>query len=187
MEGGKVRKWWEDFFFATPLFFPVGQQKFPGQKSQGALCPPCPPGQCPPETSDCEISADLPEKERRGKEKRENGAEKKENLKMAGGKIENGRRKSYKMMRGLFFFFFFFFFHFSKPLEFVLGLPRMGIFYREKSISGREKKSGEMTLPPLKNVPLTPLHPAAILLHSKRSVDQTEAYWNNTVIWWWWE
>ena len=41
-------------------------------------------------------------------------------------KIENGRRKSYKMRKGcfflLFFFFFFFFFfafHFSKPVKFV--------------------------------------------------------------------
>ena len=32
--------------FSLPLFFPVGQQKFPDQKSLGALCPPAPPPAC---------------------------------------------------------------------------------------------------------------------------------------------
>ena len=60
----------------------------------------------PPETSDREISADLPGKERQGG-KRENGVEKKENRKREGGKLNMEWRKSYKMRRGLFFFFFF--------------------------------------------------------------------------------
>ena len=65
-------------------------------------------------------------------------------------KIENGRRKSCKMRRGLFFPFFFFFFflvHFSKLLQFVLGLPKWGIFYREKTFHAGGKKSGKMILP----------------------------------------
>ena len=56
----------------------------------------------PPQTSDREISADLPGKERKGK--RENG-EKEGKLKKGRWKIENVRRKSYKMRRGDFFFF----------------------------------------------------------------------------------
>ena len=51
---------------------------------------------------------------------------------------------------------FLFFFHFSKPLKFVLGLPN-GNFLPGNSISHQEKKSGKMTLPPLKNIPLMPL------------------------------
>ena len=36
------------------------------------------------------------------------------------------------------------------------NFPR-GIFYREKAFHAGRKKSGKMTLPPLKNIPLTPL------------------------------
>ena len=46
-------------------------------------------------------------------------------------------------------------FHFSKRLTFVLG-PKMGIFYREK-VFHAGKKLGKVTLPPQKNIPLTPL------------------------------
>ena len=48
---------------------------------------------------------------------------KKKKKKKGKWKIENGRGKSYKMRRGPFFFFSFPF-HFSKPLKFVLGLPK---------------------------------------------------------------
>ena len=66
------------------------------------------------------------------------------------------------MRRGpFFFFFFFFFFHFSKPLKFVLG-PRFWVYQNGNFVPGkrmlrREKKSGKITLPPLKNIPLTSL------------------------------
>ena len=60
---------------------------------------------------------------------------------------------------GFFFFFFpssFFAFHFSKPLKFVLGLPKWKFSTGEKHFT-LGKKSGKMTLPPLKNIPLMPL------------------------------
>ena len=78
---------------------------------------------CPPGTSHREISADLPGKKRQGK-KGKLRKKKKENKKREGGKSKNERRKSSKLRRGLFFFFFFFAFHFSKPLKFVLGVPK---------------------------------------------------------------
>ena len=83
----------------------------------------------PPKTSDWEISADLPGKERqgeKGKWSRKEGKSKKGRW-----KIENGR-KSYKMRRGPFFSF-----HFWKPLKFVLGLPKWEF--------STGKKSGKMT------------------------------------------
>ena len=111
-----------------------------------------------PETSDREISSDLlPGKKRQGK--RENVGEKKENQKREGG---NGRRKSYKKTtKGPFFFFFlvclfFFAFHFSKRLKFVLGPPKWKFSTGKKHFMPG-KKSGKMTLPPRKNMPVTPL------------------------------
>ena len=57
----------------------------------------------PPETSDREISADLSEK--RGKENMENGAERKENLKIEGEKFKmEGGKVLTKNEWGLFFF-----------------------------------------------------------------------------------
>ena len=68
-------------------------------------------------------------------------------------KIENGRRKNYKMRRGFFFIIFFFYyyslfflfyfiylfiylfifsFHLSKPLKFILGLPKWEFSTRKK-------------------------------------------------------
>ena len=52
-------------------------------------------------------------------------------------------------------FFFFFAFHFSKPLKFVLGLPKWKFSTRKKHFM-LGKKSGKMTLPPLKNIPVMP-------------------------------
>ena len=63
---------------------------------------------CPPETSDREISADLPRKRRQGKKEKGQKLRRKEGKVKGKGKIENGRWKSYKMSRGPFFFFFFF-------------------------------------------------------------------------------
>ena len=88
--------------------------------------------------------------EKRGKEKRKNEAEKKENW-------ESGKFKVTKWGEDLFFFFFFFCaFPFWKPLKFVLGLPKMEFSTRKKHYA-LGKKSGIMTLPPLKNIPLTSL------------------------------
>ena len=36
--------------FSLPSFFPMRQQKFPGQKTVGAICPPAPPPPPPPVT-----------------------------------------------------------------------------------------------------------------------------------------
>ena len=63
--------------------------------------------ECPPKTSDREISDNQLGKERQGRKgkcSREEGK-----LKKGRWKIENGRRKSYKIRRRPFFFFFFFF------------------------------------------------------------------------------
>ena len=82
--------------------------------------------ECPPETSEREISADLPGKER--KEKSKNGAEKKENWKekKKEGNWKWNDEKLQNEERTLedFFFSFFFCFSLSKPLKFVLGLPK---------------------------------------------------------------
>ena len=113
--------------------------------------------ECLPDTCHREISDNLPGKEREGKTgkwRRKEGKSRKGRL-----KIENGRRKSYKMRRGLFFFLAF---HFSKPLKFVLGLPKWEFSTGEKHfLPGKKhftpvKNPGKITLPPLKNIPLTP-------------------------------
>ena len=83
--------------------------------------------------------------EKRDNEKSENREEKKEHRKR---KVENWKWKEEKLqMRSGLFFFFFFLFQNHWNLCFFTG----------KSISCRGKKSGKMTLPPLKNIPLTPL------------------------------
>ena len=89
----------------------------------------------PPETSDREIFADLPGKKRHGKRGKGVKIEKK-NGKNGRWEIENGRwkSKSYKMRRGLFFCFSLF-----KTTKICFGSTKMEIFYREKSISRREK------------------------------------------------
>ena len=58
--------------------------------------------------------------------------------------------------KGFFLIFFIFAFHFSKPLNFVLGLPKWE-FPTGKRHFTLGKNSGKMTLPLLKNIPLTPL------------------------------
>ena len=57
-----------------------------------------------------------------------------ENLKLKGEKLQNEERT--------------FALHLLKPLKFVLGLPKWE--FPGKSISRHAKKSGKMTLPPLK-------------------------------------
>ena len=98
---------------------------------------------CPPDTSDREIiSADLPGKERQGKMGKWRWKEGK--FKKGRWKIENGRRESYKMRRRLFFFAFLF----SKPLKFVLGLPKWKFSTGKKHFTPG-KKNQEKWLCPL--------------------------------------
>ena len=115
----------------------------------------------PPETSDLEIFADASRKKRQGKKGKGVKIEKKRRkiAKREGGKwkIENEVGKVIK--RGedfFFFFFFFFFFSLLKTTEICFGSTKMGIFTGKKHFT-RKKKSGKMTLPPLKNKPVTPL------------------------------
>ena len=78
-------------------------------------------------------------------------------LKKGRWKIENASRKSSKKSKRVedLFFFFFFAFHFWKRQKFV-WVYQNGNFLPGNSIS-RWKKSGKMTLPPQKNMPVTPL------------------------------
>ena len=90
-------------------------------------------------------------REKRGKEKKRGKWSRKEGKSKKGRwKIENARRKSYKMRRGPFCFSLF------KTTEICFGSTKMWIFYREKAFHAG-KKSGKMALPPLKNMPLMPL------------------------------
>ena len=135
-------------------------------------------GQSAPETSDREISAELPGKERQG----EKGKTEQKRRKIEKGRweIENLMRKSYKMRRGpfLFLFFvyvvafcflflflflfvclgFFFFFCFSlfETTEICFGSTKIKIFYREKAFQAG-KKIRKNDFAPLKNISLTPL------------------------------
>ena len=87
--------------------------------------------ECPSDTSHREISADLPGKERQGE--KGNWGWKEGKLKKGRWKLENGRRKSYKMRTwGEDFFFFFFSFSLFKTTEICFRSTKMGIFYREK-------------------------------------------------------
>ena len=91
--------------------------------------------------------------------------------------IENVRWNSYKMRRGLFsflffsfffLFFFFFFFCFSlfKTTKICFGSTKRKFSTGKKHFT-QGKKSGKMTLPPQKNVPVTPLTTVMILTSSK--------------------
>ena len=86
----------------------------------------------------------------------ENGAEKKENWKIWRWKIENwkhGRRKRYKMRRGLLFFFFFFFFSSFTFQNYsnLFWVYQNGNFQPGKSIPSREKNQ-EKWLCPLRKI-----------------------------------
>ena len=89
--------------------------------------------ECPPETSDWEISADLQGKER-GKEKRENGAEKKENQKREGGKLKMEGGKFTKWGEDPFFLLFTFEHHWN-----LFWVYQNGSFLPGKNISRHEK------------------------------------------------
>ena len=91
------------------------------------------------------------------REARKNGKKRKKEGKIKeNGKFEMEGEKLQNEKRTIFFFFFFLLFHFSKPLKFVLGLPKWELSTGKKHFSSR-KKSGKTTLPPLKNTPLTPV------------------------------
>ena len=109
----------------------------------------------PPDTSYREISAE-PTGKREARKKKGKWRRKEGKLKKGSKKGRwNGRVKSYEIYEESFSFFFFFTFHFSK----VFCVYQNGNFLLGKGISCWEKKSGKMTLPPLKNTPLTPLLP----------------------------
>ena len=58
----------------------------------------------------------------------------------------------------IFFFFFFFFFCFSLfKTKMCFGATKMEIFYREKAFHTGKNIKKNMTLPPQKNFPVTPL------------------------------
>ena len=109
-------------------------------------------GKSAPQTSDWEISADLPGKKRQGRKGKGVKIEKKRR-KIVKGKVKNWRWKVEKLENEertppLFYFYFFFFaFHFSKP-RICFGTTKMEIFYREKAFHAG--KTGKMTLPPSK-------------------------------------
>ena len=103
----------------------------------------------PPDTSHWEISADLPGKERQGKKGKWRRKE---------GKSKKGKAEKLQNEEGPPPFFFSF--HFSKPLK-LFWVYQNGNFLPGESISRREK-SGKMTLPPLKNVPLTSLFKSSL-------------------------
>ena len=104
----------------------------------------------PPEISDQKIFADVSEKKGKGV-KFQN---KRRKIVKGRQKIGNGSRKVIKKEVRTFFFFFFCF-SLLKTME--IGSTKMGIFYQKKAFLGGKKKSRKMTLPPQKNMPVTPL------------------------------
>ena len=133
--------------------------------------------ECPPETSDREILADISGKRRQGKKGKrgENWEEKKENCKRERGKLEMEVGKVIKRGEDFFFFFFFFFFFllftFENDWKFVLGLPKWEFSTGKKHFTPG-KKSGKMTLPPQKNMPVMPLQCSRCRLETECSASK---------------
>ena len=73
------------------------------------------------------------------------------------GKVENLKWEEEKLQNEQIIFFFFLAFHFSKPLKFVLSLQKWEFSTAKKYLT-LGKKSGKMTLLPLKIIFLTFLH-----------------------------
>ena len=120
--------------------------------------------ECPPETSDREISADLPEKKRQGKNGKGVKIEKKRR-KIIKGKVQNWKWKVEKLQNKRTFFCFCFVclfvwwvvcFCFCFVL-FVCFCFCFVLFVCLFAFSRREKKTGKMTLPPQKNFPVSTL------------------------------
>ena len=136
--------------------------------------------ECPPETSDREISADLPGKrEVRKKWKMEL---KRRNIKKKKRKVENWKWKEKKLQNEERTSFFFFAFHFSKSLKFVLSLSKWE-FSTEKKHFTPGKKSGKMTLPPLKNILLMPLATSFLNVASANCNSGSYNYIKNVNVW----
>ena len=91
-------------------------------------------------------------REKRGKEK---GEMEQKRRKIEKGKVIKWKWKEEKLQNEERTFFFFFF-SLLKTTKICFESNKMGIFYWEKAFHVG-KKSGKMTLPPLKNIPLT--HP----------------------------
>ena len=87
--------------------------------------------------------------ENKDKEKRENGEEKKENCEREGGKWKIEGKKYENDQRT---FLYTFWNHWN-----LFRVYQNGKFLPGKSIFHTRKKSGIVTLPPLKDIPLTPL------------------------------
>ena len=85
------------------------------------------------------------------REARKKGRMEKKRRKINKGKVENWKWKEehYKMKRDPFFFFSLF-----KATEICFGSTKLGIFPTGKNHFTLGKKSGKMTLPPLKNIPV---------------------------------
>ena len=78
-------------------------------------------------------------------------------------KVENLKWKQKTLEKEVRTFFFFLLFTFEND-ENLFWVYQNGNFLPGKSISRREKKSGKMTLPPQKNMPVTPLPPPPPML-----------------------
>ena len=72
------------------------------------------------------------------------------------GKRENGKLKIEGESHEIFFFFFFFCLLLFKTTKICLGPTKIEKVFPENHISRREKNLKKLTLPPLKNTPLTP-------------------------------
>ena len=107
--------------------------------------------ECPPETSDWEISADLLGK----KEAREKGKEKWVKIEKKRRKIVKGKVEKLQQNKERYFFFCFSLFKTTK-ICFEWSVPK-GKFSTKKKHFTLGKKSGKMTLPPQKNFGITPL------------------------------
>ena len=127
-------------------------------------------GRVPPRDFWLGIFTDVSGKKRQGKKGKGVKIEKKRSkiVKGKGGILEMEVGKGIKSVRKwwgpFFFFFFFFFFHFWKRRKFVL--PKWKFPTGKKHFTPG-KKSGKMTLPPQKNMPVTPLMRVGLLTNSK--------------------
>ena len=108
--------------------------------------------QCPPETSDREISADLPGKKRQGQNGKQSRKEGK--LKREGGKFWKWKEEKLgnEERTPFFFFFFFLLFHFKNHWNLFW------VYQNQNFLPGKKHfMLGKMTLPPLKIISLVPL------------------------------
>ena len=112
-------------------------------------------------------------KEERGKGK--NGEKRRKIWKGRGGKLEmeGEREKVWKWGEDLFFFFFFLLLLLLTFWKKIVWVLQIWTIFARKIIFHARKKSGKLTLPPLKNIPLTPL---SMQLYRHRSGYSPHAY-----------